>query len=453
VGEKNWQMTNNLSIKQLVLESAARSNILPLISTCNVQCKFCSHRQNPPLTEALSMPPVNTGLVREALDLMDPKKPVVIGESVTRLMEGEPFLHPRIKEILTAIRERLPRAEIRVTTNGTMLDREMVLFLASLGGVTLCLSLNSADLRLRRYLMNDPRAETAISAAPLLSEAGVLYHGSVVAMPHLTGWADLALTLEFLHRHGAATARVLMPGYTGLAPAELRLPGDLRQRLHSFISDLRARLELPVTLDPPLIGDLQAEVAGVMAGSPAWRAGLKTGDIIRAVGGMPVKSRVDAFNRVLAARNPHLELSRGGPGVSFELAKDKGSLSGLVMDYDIDPDTISAIEREARRSKSGAALLITSELGCPLVKMGLDQLSSQGGEVRVRAVKNRFFGGSIGCAGLLTVADMLEVASSQPEGAGLIIAPAIAFDSRGRDITGRSYLDLAGEGGSPVLLL
>lgn len=86
-----------LPLKELILESAAQSNILPIISTCNVQCRFCSNRQNPPLAETLSMPPVSLELVDEALSLMDPGKPVVIGESVTRLTEGEPFVHPGVR--------------------------------------------------------------------------------------------------------------------------------------------------------------------------------------------------------------------------------------------------------------------------------------------------------------------------------------------------------------------
>lgn len=450
MGEIVRQNAGKMTVKELVLESAARSNILPVISTCNVRCRFCSHGQNPPSAIAWRMPPISMDLLDEALSLMDPEKPVVIGESVTRLMEGEPFLHPRFRDILEKIRVKLPRAEIRLTTNGTLLDLEVVSFLASLGGVTICLSLNSSDVSVRKYLMNDPRAETAVASAALLKDAGVHFHGSIVAMPHLAGWQYLAGTLEFFERHGAATVRVFSPGYTRLSPPDQRLSPDFGGRLEAFIAAIRPRLNVPVTLEPPVIGDLRAEVAGVMAGSPAWKAGIRAGDIIASVDWAPVFSRVDAFKRVLAGRNPVVEVIREEEGRSFDIVKERGQSSGLVLDYDIDSATVEEIVRAAGRRRARRAVLLASEMGCPVVKMGLEKIAVGSPAVHAVSVKNRFFGGSIGCAGLLTVDDMLDVVLEYRGRADLFIVPGIAFDARGRDIAGRSWLDLEIQGGPRV---
>ncbi|MFZ5634480.1 MAG: DUF512 domain-containing protein [Bacillota bacterium] len=441
---------SKIAVKELLLESAARSNILPVISTCNVRCKFCSHGQNPPTAEALKMPAITMELADEALSLMNPGKPVVIGESVTRLMEGEPFTHPRIKDILLLIRRKMPPAQIRLTTNGTMLDRENVDFLASLGNVLINLSLNSSDVSVRKYLMTDSRAERAVSAPALLQERSIAYHGSVVAMPHLTGWEDLANTLNFLDRHGAATVRVFLPGHTRLSPPELRVPRNLREKLNIFITAVKSGVRTPITLEPSVINNLDAEVAGVMVHSPADRAGVKAGDVIVGVDGIPVQSRVDAFQRVLERRDPSLEVSREGANYFFKIIKEKGRPSGLVFDFDLDPATIREILRAVRRRRANSPLLLTSELGYPAMKLGLQKLSGESPAIRAVAVKNRFFGGSIGCAGLLTVADMLEAAAKYAAGTDLVIVPAIAFDIRGRDITGRSCLDLRLAGGPEV---
>ncbi|MFZ5650211.1 MAG: DUF512 domain-containing protein [Bacillota bacterium] len=447
MGEITPQELSKTFIKGILLENAALYNILPVISTCNVRCKFCSHGQNPPGVKSFNMPPIPMELVNEALSLMDPRKPVVIGESVSRLMEGEPFLHFRIKEILALIREKMPYARLKITTNGSFLDRETVNFLAGLGNVEVLLSLNSADVTARRYLMDDPRAGIAVKSAILLGEYRVSYHGSIVAMPHLTGWDDLTGTIKFFDRFGAETVRVFMPGYTAAAPPQMRFPVRLMEQLNSFIGGIRWEVGVPVTLEPPLIEDLKARVTGVVAGSPAFRAGIAPGDVIVSVDGKTVFSRVDAFKAVLAGKNPGLEIS-GQQGKKFiSIIKDRNESSGLVMDFDIDPATPESVIRAVKRRRAAEAVLLTSELGYPAVKVGMEKIAAGGPGVLPVAVKNRFFGGSIGCAGLLTVRDMMEVVKEYRDKADLIIIPGIAFDCRGRDITGRSYFELKLERG------
>lgn len=450
-------VSQSKTVEEHVLPAANWGNILALTSTCNVRCLFCSHQQNPPGVETYRLNPLSTEQVSRALALMNPQKPVVIGESVTRVMEGEPFTHPSIREILMLIRRTMPRTKIQITTNGSLLTEEMAGFLAGLGQVVIYLSLNSADPKRRRLLMQDQHAAVAAAAPALLQKYGVTCHGSVVAMPHVLGWDDLAGTVRRLDRHGASTIRVFLPGYTRLAPPELRFPSSLWGELHWFVVRLRRQVRAPVTVEPPLISDLQAVVTGVMAGTPAEKAGIKAGDVIRAVEGIPVAGRVDAFKRILAATGPVVDLVREGEPVTVTLHKNAGETSGLVMDYDIDLEDFSrriryaaAMGREER-----PALLLTSELGCPAIRLALARLFPGGaGGVQVLPVKNRFFGGSIKAAGLLVVEDMAAAVRGCLDGGNhrpaLVIVPETAFDFRGRDLTGRSYLDLQAECGLAV---
>ena len=78
------------------LVEAARKNILPLTSYCNVRCVFCSHKQNPDGVLIHRLPSLPVAKVEELVQLLDPREKVVIGESATRLVEGEPFTHPEI---------------------------------------------------------------------------------------------------------------------------------------------------------------------------------------------------------------------------------------------------------------------------------------------------------------------------------------------------------------------
>ena len=72
-------------------------------------------------------------------------------------------------------------------------------------------------------------------------------------------------------------------------------------------------MRIPLLLEPFLAGageQLQAEIAGVMDGSPAERAGLQRGDVIRAVHGRQVHCRVDAFRMVERFGRPTLDIMR-----------------------------------------------------------------------------------------------------------------------------------------------
>lgn len=452
MGEIVWENMSNDLVKNLLLHSAAQNNILTITSTCNVGCIFCSHRQNPPGVESFRIPPVTLDQVEEMLMFMDGARPVVIGESVTRIMEGEPFTHPRIREILSAIRKKFPGAQIRITTNGTMLDQKTVEFLASLDNVAVLLSLNSSCPEQRRRLMSDPRAGTAVEAPRWLSLRGVEYHGSIVAMPHVTGWDDLASTISWLDRWGARTVRVFVPGHTRHAPEKYKIPPRLPEELPAFLEGLKAGVGAPVSLEPPYLTDLQARVAGVLAGSPAAGSGLKMDDIIVAVNHKKVLSRVDAFQKVFKYRNPLVEVARGNKILFFEINKGPGDTSGLVMDYDVDPEVIKLIGRAAHRHRAEKAVVLTSELAFPVMKIGLEKLLP-GEDVVAVPVKNNFFGGSIGCAGLLTVEDLARAMAGRHGQTDLFILPGLAFDHRGRDLTGRSYRELARGFPGPIELV
>ena len=437
-----------------ILAAAGAGNILPLTSSCNVRCLFCSHQQNPPEVEVFRILPRSLEAVEQVLSFMDPERPVVIGESVTRVIEGEPLTHPRFVEVLQLVRATFPHTTIQITTNGSLLDEGMADLLGRLGKVVVYLSLNSASVLGRALLMGDVNNTRAAESALHLKKSGVPFHGSVVAMPHLVGWDDLEKTITYLCACGAETVRVFLPGFTTLAPPALRFEPSLWEELNAFIIRLREKIEVPLTCEPPRITNLEAEVAGVLAGSPAARAGVRCGDVIEAVDGAPVCSRVHAFRRVQKAGLAEIILRRGKDTLSVQVHKKPGEKSGLVMDYDLDPALVEDIVRAARRRGADRILVLTSQLAGPVLQMGLARLWREVAEVTAWVVENHFFGGSIKAAGLLTVADfghgVEEYLKSRPgETVQLALLPGTAFDPRGRDLTGCSYLDLQERFGIP----
>lgn len=215
----------------LLYQTVQNDNILPVTTVCNVRCAFCSHHQNPPEVKAIAIPHLDPELVDDLLDYLDGSRKIIIGESTSLIMEGEPFTHPRFFEILEAIRRKFPQTLIQITTNGTMLTETSIVRLKALEPLELVVSLNACHPGARRQLMADGRADVACTAPPLLQKHRLRYHGSIVAMPHLTGWQELDDTVHYLARNGARTIRLFQPGYTRLTWAELIPPEDTFARL------------------------------------------------------------------------------------------------------------------------------------------------------------------------------------------------------------------------------
>jgi len=457
VGESIWNK-NTPYVESLILNAAHEGNILPLTSSCNALCIFCSHRQNFAGVEVYRIASRSRVEVERALTFMNPARPVVIGESATRIIEGEPFTHPSLIEILQLIRAKFPGTTIQITTNGSLLGKEVVEILRRLGRIVVNLSINSATETGRALLMGDINASQSIKSPVLLKEYGIPFHGSIVAMPHLVGWWDLNKTIKWLSMHGAQTIRIFLPGFSKQAPPALRFEPVLWDELYLFIARLREEVPTPLTCEPPDIRNLQPWVTGVIAGSPADRAGIRAGDLIVDINKTPALTRVHAFNKVLRMSSPEITLKRKDIQITARIHKKPGEQSGLVMDYDIDPALIREMTRVVRQQRASKVLILTSELADPIIKMALERFWGDTAEVQVTAARNRFFGGSIKAAGLLTVEDFAvaleehfqDKSKWQPQ---LVLLPGLAFDRRGRDLTGRSYLELEDRFGVPVKAL
>jgi len=434
---------------EALLYQAQKEGILPLTSRCNMACVFCSNGYNPPTCEIFTIPPRDLDEVRETLPWLGATRgPIVIGESVTRINEGEPFTHPHILGILELVRKSYPDRPIRVTTNGSLLNPGLIEELSRLK-VELIISLNTVGFR--KEVMGDNAPQTTLRNVSLL-QGRVSFEGSIVALPFLTGWEDLRATIGFLKEKGASLVRVLCPGFSSRHPLAKLLTPTLWDEVREFALNLRRTFKFPILVEPPRINDLLPKIEEILPGSPAKEARLLPGDVVRKVNGLEVLSRKEAFEMARDAENPKISFEREGGFYETTLVKGKFQPPGFVMYEDIDARQWLLWEKRSGIRQGRKVLVLTSSLGIPIIK---DALYKRGLSCQVVEVPSRFFGGNIQAAGLLTVRDFEEALKgvlSSGDTPEVITLPSRAFDPWGRDLEGVRYRTLAEKTGIQVIL-
>jgi hypothetical protein len=464
-------------LDRLILDSAREANVLPITSRCDSHCLFCSHHNNPPGIATFSLGVRSLQEITRTLAFLDPGHVITIGESATRIIEGEPFSHPEFQEILSLTRRVYPETPIEITTNGRRLTAETIAFLEGLGGISLSVSLNSVSARGRQLLMGDSAEQSleTVAGMDLLGDSAIRFSGSLVAMPNLTGWDDIRDTVLFLAGHGAVAVRVVLPAFSAQAGRNLLPdPDRIYEKIRKFVRELAPEAPCPVLVEPSCVTDLTPVVSGVVKDSPAWRAGIRAGDVFVTVNGNIPRCRVDAWNLLLPPGNVSAEIRRDGRIVNVPWTNNAEGDAGVTMEYDFDPARADSLARAIRACK-GRSLLLTSELGHAVVCRVLESIEAAEPAAPERAtatpaveavsVQNLTFGGTIRAAGLLTVDDYwaaysswlepaADSAASHPAAApAQLIVPLESFDVHGLDLKGVHFLRLQKLAGAPVIVL
>lgn len=434
---------------EALLYQAEKEGILPITSECNMACAFCSNHYNPPSCEVRTIGRRSFEQIRDTISwLQGSSGPIVIGESVTRINEGEPLTHPDFVRILRLVRDAYPDRAIRVTTNGALLGRDLIAEMAHLK-VELIVSLNSAGKR--REVMGDPDPDRTLSNLKDLA-GKVQFDGSIVALPFITGWDDIRLTAGLLKDCGASTVRLLLPGFSSRHPLYSEMPRDTWRHIKDFSVELAATTGIPVLFEPPGLADTKPRVEFVLKGSPAERAGIEPGDLVVKVAGKETFSRKDAFDHCRERENPRVTVERDGAEIALAFRKDRRQSPGFVMYEDLDKETWLNWERSTLARKGREVLILTSSLAKPVIEYQLERRELK---ARVVAVKSRFFGGNIQAGGLLTVRDFRAAFTEATEGGYSpveVTLPRIAFDAWGRDLEGVHYRAFAQKTGLSILL-
>ncbi len=436
--------------RYLLLKTVQDNNILPITSKCNLKCKFCSHFQNPPELKVKSFGDLDFNFIKQMIGFLPKEGAVILGESATKFIEGEPFSHPDFEKIIKTIRNKWPKKEIRITTNGSFLNEKLLKFFSDISNISLNISLNCSSPKERNYLMNDKNATNVFSAIKKLENYNIKFSGSLVALPDIMGWQSIKKTVLFLDKYNAETIRVFMPAFTDYSNKEMKYDLGLYAKIKEFVNELNIRVKSPVIFEPPYLKNLDAKIEGIIQKTAAAKSNLNKGDLIKKVNEKKVFSRVEAFSLIKKLSNPIIKIKRDNLNKKLILKKEKNEKSGLVMHYDISRDTLEKIENNIFQTKANEVIFITSQLAKDMIEFIVEKyLKTKFVEKNfyVRDVKNNFFGGSIITAGLLTVNDIklsLEKFKLNKEKEYLILLSSIIFDDYGKDLIGNNFKEISG---------
>ena len=290
--------------RYLLLKTVQDKGILPVSSVCNMACQFCSHRNNPPGLDVYRLGHLDLSLMKELLEYLPADGPLIIGESATRIIEGDPLAHPQFLKIIEMIRGFFPEKEIKITTHGSFLNPEVLKMLQENMPVELNISLNCSSPEERAFLMADKKPEQVFSALEILAVSPIKFNGSIVAVPHLLGWQSLDKTISLLDEYNAETIRVFMPGFTRFSEEKMKFEVDtMYKRLASFI-DKYDECRTPVLLEPPQLNNFDCVIKGIIRNSPAGKTLLKKGDIIISVNQEKVLTGLMVLIKCLKLKTP-----------------------------------------------------------------------------------------------------------------------------------------------------
>ncbi len=473
------------NLNQWLSPSGGAADILAhAAGRCNLRCRFCYNQGAPEtLRPDPRIPADEFKEIRIRIQHYVPAGKLNLFPNM-----GSPkeiLAHPNIADILGKLRQKTEEP-FRFSTNGSTLTGPMIEVLEEAKPIYLDVSLNSSSPERRRWLMRDPHPETALNSLAALRQAGIPYSVVIVPWPfpsHEAMMEDLGHTVDFAAGHDPTLIQISMPGYSRRVSEKPLFDhektwADLKTR----VQELRLSTDCPLVIRPGLYEEYadpnrQSDpiLSGVIRNSPLARAGVRAGDRIVKVNGLPVFSRTQARSLMAVIHQSNLcaaslLIERKGEMIKTDLhpldfdypygPETAALLGGVFSCMGIPKEWVDEMTRLIRSHQAEEVLVLTSRLVRPslenhVMRSGLPHKV----RLHIQVPKNGYFGGNIHMGDLMVVQDFMDAVRAfrkstdiEPD---LVIIPSSPFHLSGwaRDLTGRVYLEIERHTGIPVALL
>jgi len=454
---RNWLIPKTESPTEILRYLSAMRN-------CDVSCQFCYNKGNPEDSVFNTRHKISADEVWFRLGVWSSSKNKML--YIACLPDYELLNNTIWFDVLTELRKTTNQA-FCIFTNGRRLTQEVIDKLEGLKPLVLNISLNSIDPDQRQKLMKDKNAETAIKALPLLHAREIPYSTTIVTWPTLS-LNTIRETIEYANNNSSTVIDVTLHGYS-----DNNIPTtDTADNWHSrwleivdLVQNIRPKLTTPVTITPALFEEQltssywnECKVRGVIKNSPAYHAGISSGDIITHVGGFQIRDRSELFKILkfgsLEKYNTELIILRSGTRKREKITIDykyqypyfpltEHNPYGLIINQSISHSALEEVKKSILAHNANNVLICTTLL----IKKHIEQaihssklFSDIDANIHLQIVKSNWLGGNIIIGDLMVTDDFIDAimdfTANHNISIDLIIIPGSGFGAWKRDLRG-----------------
>ena len=419
--------------------STAQRAITPFVfNNCKQGCRFCYVDRG---LSAIKYPHnwcrklEDIDKILEDYDMKEGKSHPILRFA---MMDWEPTEHPQFFEILQKIAHIAPTQQIPIVTHGGALTQELLSKIADdeilKKNVLFQVSLNSANVFYRHKLMPGAKLkehQTAIKSIELMDKMKINFDVSIVAATNIIPMSDIIETIKYVDNFTPHSyIRVALPTATKHHnPKLLRTKEELCE-IDNIITSLRPEIKAPIITTVALENrsGLNAIIEEVIPNSAADFAGIQSGDEIINIDGHKIRSRTEANlvlsrawyqkkqtiavdikknNGTFQTYNISQMLERNNPRMAGEKAV---GLFGMLIHDDVDFGIFEKIAELQNKHNLKYPHIFTGKVIEPFFEDAISKLENNEKvtNLQLNAVENKYFGGNVSIAGLLTFGDLYD---------------------------------------------